>query len=257
MPEGWSEAGGLGGDVDVRCHEALAQDGRGVGGQLASGGPAGHRRRDAVELVEQPGDGVAPRVELDGAARPVAQEQEPQQLRWQQVGDAMRRGARPLGGGHLAPADVEELVQDVEWRLAMEDLARDGVAPVARPARGAQVLAAALHRDAEQAPLGRPIHVEGQLDAAGPRHDAPGVPAALRPCHVIGLAGVRHGGAIPVGGERGADLAAVLADDRERQPVGLLGDLGDLPVQLPDALRAMLRVQLAPQDVARFMSLAA
>ncbi len=166
MAERRSEARRLDGGVGVGVDEALAQDRARVGRQLAADGLAGDGRGDPVELVEQARDRVAFGVELDGPARLVAQEQEAQQLGRQQVGDLVRRGAGPLRRAHLLAADVQELVGHVERRLAVEHLAADGIAAVARPAGRGEVLAAALDGDVEQAPLGGPVHVEGQLGAA-------------------------------------------------------------------------------------------
>jgi hypothetical protein len=64
--------------------------------------------------------------------------------------DLVGRHAAALGGGHLAAADVQELVRDVERRLALEDLAGDRVGPVARAAGGRQVLAARLDGHPEE-----------------------------------------------------------------------------------------------------------
>ncbi len=97
VAEGRPEAGGLGGQVARRVDQALR-------GRCAPGPAAARRaparpataRGDAVELVEQPGDGVALRVELDGRAGLVAQEQEAQQLGRQDVGDLVGRGAGAL-----------------------------------------------------------------------------------------------------------------------------------------------------------------
>ena len=78
---------------------------------------------------------------------------------------------RPLRRRHLAPADVQELVGHVAGRLAVEDLAGDRVRPVARAARGCQVLAARLDRHAEERPLGGPLQVPWQLGGALERRD--------------------------------------------------------------------------------------
>ena len=131
VAERWSEAGGLGGRVGVRVDQAQGEDPVGVGRQLAARGLAGDGVGDAVELVEQARDGVARRIEVDGVVGPVAQEQEAQQRRRQQRGDLVRRRAFPLRRAHLAPADVQELVGNVERRLALEDPAADRVGPVA------------------------------------------------------------------------------------------------------------------------------
>ena len=46
------------------------------------------------------------------------------------LGDLVRGGAPSLAAAHLPPADVQELVREVERRLAVKDLARDGVRSV-------------------------------------------------------------------------------------------------------------------------------
>ena len=96
MAEGGPEAGGLGGQVGSGVDQAGPEDAVGFGRQLAAHRPAGDGGGDPVELVEEAGDGVALGIELDGAARLVAQEQEAQQLGRQQLRDLVRRRARPL-----------------------------------------------------------------------------------------------------------------------------------------------------------------
>ena len=93
---------------------------------------------------------------------------------------------RPLRRAHLAAADVEELVDEVQRRLAVEDLARDRVGAVAGAAARGEVLAVRLDGDAEQAPLRRPVDVERQLRPAAERRDLAGVAAAGRPADEVG-----------------------------------------------------------------------
>ena len=81
----------------------------------------------------------------------------------QDLGHRVGGGAAALRGRHLAAADVEELVGEVERRLAVEDLAGDRVRAVARAAGRGEVLAAGLDRHAEEAPLGGPLEVPGEL----------------------------------------------------------------------------------------------
>ena len=83
--------------------------------------------------------------------------------------------------------------------------------------------------------------LNGQLGAPGEGRHAPLVAAAGGPAHVVGLALVGHGRAVPVGRERRADAAARLADDRDRQPAGRPLDLADPQVQLADRVRAVER----------------
>ena len=181
MSEGRSEAGGLDLHVRLGVDQAGPEDALGVRRQLAAHLAARRGRGDPVELVEEPGDGVALRVELEGPARLVAQEEEADELRRQQVGHLVGRRAAALRRAHLAPADVEELVGHVGRRLAIEDLAADGVAAVAAATLRGEVLAAALDGDVEVAPLGRPVHVEGQLGAAAEGRHASTVAAAGGP----------------------------------------------------------------------------
>ena len=94
----------------------------------------------------------------------------------------------PSRRAHLAAADVEELVRDVERRLALEDAAADRIGAVARPAGRGEVLAAALDRGADEAPARGPVDVPDQLGAAAERRHAALEAAAARP-----LDEVRHG----------------------------------------------------------------
>ena len=134
----------LGLHVGLGVDEAGPEDALGVGRQLAAHGPAGRGRGDAVELVEEPRDGIALGVELQGAARLVAQEEEADELGGSRSAISWAAAPLPLRGAHLASADVEELVGHVGRRLALEDLPADGVAAVAAAALRGEVLAAAL-----------------------------------------------------------------------------------------------------------------
>ena len=235
MAEGRAEGRGFAGDVGVGIHQRVAED-RGVaGGQLATDLAARRCRGQPVELVEEPRDLVGPLgVELDRMVRPRPEEEQPHLLRRDDVDDGVGRGPGPLRRGHLLPADVQELVRDVEWWLALEHLAGDRVAPVARPAGGREVLAAGFDRHAEQRPLRRPFEVPRQLRPAAERAH-PAVPAtAGRPLDEVEPAVDVDRLAVPVRRECRADLAAVRADDRDRQPrVGVL-DVRDAPVDLAD-----------------------
>src|ERR1035437_3930980 len=144
----------------------------------------------------------------------------------------MGRCALALGGGHLLAADVEELVGDVARRLHLEDLAADGVGAVARPTGRSQVFAAALDRHTEQAPLCGPLQIPGQLGPAPERRNSALVAAALRPSDHVGLALVRQRRTIPADRVRGADLAALLADHLDRQPLAGSFDVADAAVDL-------------------------
>ena len=54
-----------------------------VGWQLAAGWSARDRVGYSVVLIEQPGNGVAGRIEVDRVVGSVAQEKEAQESRWQ------------------------------------------------------------------------------------------------------------------------------------------------------------------------------
>ena len=152
--------------------QRVGEDRRIAGRQVALDLLAGRRPREPVELVELARDRIgALGHELDDALRAMADEQEADLLRRQDLGDRVRRGAQSLGRRHLPAADVEELVGHVARRLALEDLARDGIAPVAGAAARGEVLAARLDGHAEQRPLRRPLEVPGQLRGALQRRD--------------------------------------------------------------------------------------
>ena len=156
----WRKAGrkraASSGRVGRRIDEAGSEDALRVGRQLAAHGMAGGRSRDSVELVEEPWDGVALGVEVEGASRLVAQEQEADELRGQQVGHLVGGGAAAARGAHLAAADIEELVGHVQGRFALEDLARDGVTAVPAAALRGEVLAAAFDADRRSGSTWRP-----------------------------------------------------------------------------------------------------
>ena len=117
------------------------------------------------------------------------------------VRDLVRRGAGAPGGAHLAAADVEELVGHVERRLALEHLAADGIAAVARPAGRREVLAAALDGHARAGSTWRPSRRCTELGAAAERRDPALVAAARGPRRRVGPAGVADRLAVPVGGD--------------------------------------------------------
>ena len=154
----------LGRDVGVGVAEGVAEDRREAGRQVALDLAPGGRGGEPVELVEQARDRVgALGVELDGVVRPGPDEERPELLRREDLDDLVGGGAAALGGRHLPAADVQELVRHVDRRLALEHLAGDRVGAVPRAARGREVLAARLDRHPEQAPLGRPLEVPGEL----------------------------------------------------------------------------------------------
>ena len=218
VPEGRPVCGGsLGGD---RAGELdVAEEPLGVRRQLAAVGSTGHGGGQLVELVEEARDRVrALGVELDGLVRAGPQEEEAERLRGQDLGHPVGRRAATLGGRHLAAADVEELVGEVEGRLAVEDLAGQGVRAVAAPAGGGEVLAAGLDRHPEEAPLGGPLQVPGQLGGAAERGDPAGRSTAVGPGHVVGAALVGDGLAVPVERDGRPDLAADGTDDVDGEP---------------------------------------
>ncbi len=242
MRECRSEQRRLGRDVCSRVQKRIPEGGVVPRRDLALDLTTGGGRRELVELVEQPRDRVGPvRVELDRLVGARPQEQEAELLGGDHLGDGVGRGALTLRGGHLLATDVEELVRDVERRLALEHLAGDGVAPVARPAGRRQILAAGLDGHAEQRPLGRPFEVPRQLGRPAERAQPAGRPAALRPRHQIRPTLEEDALAVPLGHDRRADLAARGADHRERVPdLGML-DVGHAPVDLTDQRSAIER----------------
>ena len=87
---------------------------------------------------------------------------------------------RPLEVDIFLPPMLRNSYGDVERRLALEHLAGDRIAAVARAAGGREVLAAGLDGHAEQRPLGRPLEVPGQLRR--PAERARSSPDAPQPC---------------------------------------------------------------------------
>ncbi len=142
--------------------------------------------------------------------------------------------ARPLGRAHLLAADVQELVGHVERRLPVEDAPRNRVGAVAGSAGRGQVLAAALDGGADQAPARGPVNIPDQLGATAERRHLAAVAAADRPFHQARPALVGDFLAVPGGGDGGPDLAAVLADHVDRQPVRRMVDRADRAVDLQD-----------------------
>ena len=149
-------ARGLGRDVRVRVEQRVAERRLVARRQLALDLAAGGRGREPVELVEQARDRVgAVGIELDRVVRARAQEQEAELLRRDDLGDRVRGRAAALRGRHLLAADVEELVRDVERRLALEHLAGDRVATgraSRRPSRGPCRTARSSRRTATTGP---------------------------------------------------------------------------------------------------------
>ena len=182
MAERGPEGGGLGSDVRVGIQERVAERRLVAGRQVAPDLAARRRRRELVELVEQARDLVRGLgIEVDGVVGPVAQEQEAQLLGRHDLGDLVGGSAAALGGRHLLAADVEELVREVERRLALEHLARDRVRTVARATGRGQVLAVRLDRDPEERPLGGPLEVPRELGSPGERRDPARMATALWP----------------------------------------------------------------------------
>ena len=237
MREGRPEAGGLGRDIRLAVEERVAERALEAGRDLAPDLLASGRRGEPVELVEQARHGVGlVGLEVDGGVRLRAQEEEPELLRRDDLDDLVGGGAAALGRRHLLAADVDELVRDVQRRLALEDLAGDRVGAITRAARGREVLAARLDRDAEERPLGRPLQVPRELCPAAERRDPARVTASARPRDEGLAALVEHPLAIPLGDDRRPDLAAALADDVDRVPVVGMLDVRDTAVDVADDL---------------------
>ena len=161
-------------------------------------------------------------------------EEEPELLRRDHLDDLVRRRPSSFRSRHLLAADVDELIWHVERRLALEHLAGDGVAPVARPARGREVLAAWLDRHTEQRPLRGPFEVPRQLGPAAERAHAAGPAATRRPCDEVGSTADVDGLAVPVCREGRPDPAAVRADHGDREPCGRMLDVGNAAIDIAD-----------------------
>ncbi len=124
----------------------------------------------------------------------------------------------------MRPPMFRNSYDHVQRRLALEHLAGDRLRAVASAALGAEILPVRLDGHAEQAPLRRPVDVEGQLGAAAEGRDVAGMAAADGPGHQVGTALVVDPLPVPGGDDGGPYPAAVLADDRQRVPlVGMLG----------------------------------
>ena len=242
MREGWAVGSGCRGDIGLRVDQRGGEQPIRVGRQLALHVAPGHRGGDSVGLVEDARDGIGPvRIEVDGLVVARPQEEEAQLLRRQHLGDVVRGGAPPLGGGHLAAADVQELVDHVQRRLALEHLPGDRLRAVARAALGAEILPVRLDGHAEQAPLRRPVDVEGQLGAAAEGRDVAGMAAADGPGHQVGTALVVDPLPVPAGDDGGPNPAAVLADDRQRVPLVGMPDVGHASVDVAHDFGAVER----------------
>src|SRR3990170_6186836 len=151
----------------------------------------------------------------------------------------MRGRAVALRGAHLSPTDVEELVRQIERRLAIKALAGDGIGSVARAAGGGEVLAARLDGHPEEAPLRRPLQVPRQLGVPAEWADPTGRAAPASPCHVVWEAREGDRLAVPVGGQGGTDAATGRADRMDRQPTGRTLDAAHPKVDLADKLRSI------------------
>ena len=250
--------GGL--DVCVWVQQRVPERGLVAGRELALHLTTGRRGGELVELVEQARHRVGPvRVELDRLVGPWPQEQESELFRRDDLGDRVGSSPLSLGGRHLLAADVEELVRNVERWLALEHLAGDGVAPVARSAGGREVLAPRFDGHAEERPLRRPFEVPGQLRVPAERADPAGRATAARPGHEVGAAFEEDLVAVPVGHDRGPDLAARRADDADRVPRLRVLDVGDATVDLAHQGRPVesqpdVRIHLRPSGRCRSSS---
>ena len=165
---------------------------------------------------------------------PRPQEQEAELFWRDDLDDLVGGGAAALGGRHLLAADVQELIGHVERWFTLEDLARDRVAPVARAAGRGQVLAVRFDGHAEERPLGGPLEIPRQLGGPAERADPAGCAAARGPLDVLLAAFEVDPLAVPVRHDRGADLAAVRADDPDRMPRLRVLDVGDPAVDVAD-----------------------
>ena len=97
VAEGRTISRRLSGDVRIRLDEAVGEDAVVVRRQLAADLAPGRRRREAVGLVEEARDRIGPfGVELDGGVRTRPEEEEPQLLGRDDLGDLRGRCAEPL-----------------------------------------------------------------------------------------------------------------------------------------------------------------
>ena len=133
----------------------------------------------------------------------------------------------------LRPPMFRNSYDDIQRRLALEHLARDRLRAVAGAALGAEILPVRLDGHAEQAPLRRPVHVEGQLGAAAEGRGVAGMAAAGGPGHQVGAALVVDPLPVPGGDDGGPHPAAVLADHRQRVPLLGMPDVGHAAVDVP------------------------
>ena len=169
-------------------------------------------------------------------------EQEPRLLRRHDAADRVRGGPRPLRGRHLLAGDIQELVGEVERRLQLEHLAGDGVGAVPRPAGRREVLAVGLDRDAEQAPLRRPLEVPGELRRPAEGRDPAGEATTVRPGR-RSRAGTRRATVSP--SQSRAIVVPTLPQfghtRLDRQPPGGPLDVRDPAVDVADDLGAVER----------------
>ena len=214
MGEGGPEGRRLGRDVGVRVEQRVPERRLVARRQLALDLAAGRRRREPVELVEQARHRVgAVRVELDGLVRASGAGTGSGAARAGSTSAIVCAAAPwPFEVDIFLPPMLRNSYGHVERWLALEHLAGDRVAPVARAAGGREVLAARLDGHPEQRPLGRPFEVPGQLGVAAERADPAGRAAAVRPGDEVRPALEVDLLAVPVGDDGRPDLAAVRAD---------------------------------------------
>ena len=134
-------------------------------------------------------------------------------------------------------------------------MAQDALGDVPRTAFGGVVFAGAFDGDAELVPFGGPFEFPGEFAVAVEGGDAAPVVAPLGPGDEIGLAMIVDLPSIEVGDLGGADFAAALADDLEREPMvgspgtaDVLVDGADLVGVAQDGIDGLVEVA-APVDV--------
>ena len=194
MREGRPERVGGRRDVRGRVEERVAEDGLVARRQLALDLAAGGGGGEPVELVEQARD-----------RRPCP----PGRTRSPTPGGGGRTGTAAARAGSTSPMVCAAAPTPFEVDIFLPPMLRNSYGKlsggsrsntsraiafgaVARPAGRREVLAVGLDRDAEQAPLGRPLEVPGQLRGPAERRDPPGPAAADRPRHEVRAAGDRR-----------------------------------------------------------------